>query len=96
MAHKTKINKTADVIKEAATNAGILLMTAAVTTGLMEMPNHPDRRVVVPNQPAVAMASQPTDQPGQGSQLRREREEVGPHYVSYSVTQRTPGRTGKI
>jgi hypothetical protein len=54
----------------------------------------PDRsvRVVVPNQPAFATAV-----PGSNydSPMQREREEATPHFISYSIVQRTAGRTGK-
>jgi hypothetical protein len=90
-----KVQSASDKISDAAKQGGILLMAAAATLGMFEVPDNPDRKtVIVPNQPAFATASQPTGD--QGTTLRREREEAGPHYISYSVTQRTPGRTGKF
>jgi hypothetical protein len=96
MVNKTKINKTAAAITDVAANTGILLMTAAVTLGMVEVPEHPDKRAIVPVRPAFAFANATAEREAQGNQLRRERDEVHPHYVGYSVNQRTPGRTGKI
>ena len=76
-----------------AMQAGLILMAAAATLGLLELPEH-SNKIVVPNQPAFALSPQFNDP--NGNTLRREREEVAPHYVSYSVTQRTPSRTGKF
>lgn len=87
---------TADKIAEAARQSGFLLMAAAATLGMLELPDHPNgRAIVVPNQPAFAMATHSPADPGQANQLRRERDETVPHYMSYSVAQRTPSRSGK-
>lgn len=75
--------------------AGLMLMTLAVTLGMAELPHHTEKRVVMPSQPVFeAVAAGGGD--NTPNSLRREREETGPHYVSYSVTQRTPGRTGRV
>ncbi len=68
-------------------------MAAAATLGMIELPTSPDKKLIVPNQPVFAMATQNTEQ---NNPIRREREETGPHYINYSVTQRTVGRTGKL
>ncbi len=73
---------------------GMVLMTAAATFGMLELPDHPRAKIVVPNQPAFAFAAEVSSQAN--NPLRREREESAPHYISYSVAQRTPGRTGRI
>ena len=96
MANKTKINKTADTITDVATNMGIVLMTAAVTLGMVEAPVHPDKRAILPIQPHFAPALAGVEGDNHSNDIRRERDEVHPHYTSYSVNQRTPGRTGKI
>lgn len=71
------------------------MMTAAVTLGLVELPQEEEkRRAVVPARPIFEFAGESNQQ---GSDpLRREREESGPHYISYGVTQRSPGRTGRL
>ncbi len=95
MSTKTKTSvKPLERLARISQQAGIVLMTAAVTVGMLDMPEQ-DRRVIVPNQPAFAFAD--NNESGSNNPLRREREseETGPHYISYSVTQRTPGRTGK-
>lgn len=82
-------------IQEVAKNAGLVMMTLAATIGMVELPEHPNSKIVVNAQPAFAFATNNTGTEHQSSQ-RREREESGPHYISYSAAQRTPGRTGKI
>lgn len=74
--------------------AGLVLMTAAATIGMVELPEHPNK-VVVPNQPVFAVASD-TYNNERDNPLRREREETAPHYISYNTSQRTPGRTGRV
>lgn len=96
MSNKTKNTKTSsDKLAELTQQAGVLLMTAAFTFGLVEMPEGHNTKVVVPNQPAFAVAQNGGGETGPDNNLRREREETGPHYTSYSVAQRTPGRMGK-
>jgi hypothetical protein len=94
MSTKTKNTKTkTDALGTLAQQAGLILMTAAMTIGMVEMPDEA-KRAVVPHQPAFAFAG--TEQGGNDpNSIRREREETGPHYISYSVAQRTPGRTGR-
>ena len=68
---------------------GFTLMTIAAVAGMIEVQDRPLRTAVV--SPVFAFANE-----GSGSNPeRREREEAGPHYVSFSAFQRTPGRTGK-
>ena len=69
-----------------------MLMTAAAVTGMIELPNHTNSRIIVPSQMAFAAASENEEL---NNPLRREREESAPHYISYSVNQRTPSRSGK-
>lgn len=93
MANKTKTTKsTIDQITDVTQSAGLLLMTAAVTLGMVEIPRHENSKIVVPNQPAFANVG---DSVETNSTLRREKEEHGPHFVSYTMIQRTPSRTGK-
>ncbi len=97
MSNKTKSPQTAtDKLTEAAKQGGIILMAAAATLGMLELPDHtPARAVVVPNQPAFAMAARDINGQNQTTQILRERYEAAPHYVSYSESQRTPSRSGK-
>jgi len=85
---------TASKLYTTAQQAGLLLMSAAVTFGMLELPDRPDSRVVLPSQPAFAWANQNQD-PNNGNTLRRESEETAPHYISYSESQRTPSRSGR-
>jgi hypothetical protein len=77
-------------LTEMSQHIGMALMAAAATIGMLELPEHPNARVVVPSQPALVAVEATENNP-----LRREREEMAPHHISYSETQRTPGRTGK-
>jgi len=95
MSTKIKNTKTTfDKLAEASQQAGLLLMTAAVTIGMVELPEHTNSKVVVPTQPAFAFANN-GGEANLNNPLRREREESGPHYISYGINQRTPSRTGK-
>lgn len=97
MAKKTKTNKVYANVAHVANAAGVLMMTAAATIGMVELPNHPNK-VAITSQP-ILEAAQP-GAPGENfmnelGQIRREREETHPHAISFSVNQRTPGRTGR-
>lgn len=96
MAKKTKTQQALDQVQDVATNVGLVLMTAAATVGVMEIPEHPNK-IALPNAPIMAL---PGASGGQGTEpanrIRTEREETEAHYISYSVAQRTPGRTGKL
>lgn len=72
---------------------GMVLMTAAATVGILEFADRPSSRVIVPSYSAFAYASNLVSQ--NENPLRREKEESAPHYISYSVAQRTPGRSGR-
>jgi hypothetical protein len=93
---KTKTVKTPlDQLATIAQHAGLVMMTAAATVGMLELPEHPNK-VIVPNQPAFAFAGENTNVNSENNNpIRREKEEVETHYVSYASYQRTPGRTGK-
>lgn len=74
-------------------NLGIVLMAAATTLGLVEISNHENTKATLAAQPVYEVAGT-SESP---NPIRRERtEETGPHYISYGVGQRTPGRTGKV
>src|SRR5512146_2511707 len=95
MSKNKKHQTTTDKITEAAKRSGFLLMAGAATLGMLEFPDQPDKRAIMPQQPALAMAVNNGQEPGQAAnQMRREREEVAPHYMSYSVAQRTQSRSG--
>jgi len=87
-----KVKTTTDTVAEFSQQLGMLLMTAAATVGMLELPDHPGTKIALPNQPIFARV---TENEENNNPLRREREEAAPHYISYSVTQRTPSRSGK-
>jgi len=93
MVRKTKtIKKASDKLAEVAQHCGIMLMTLAATAGMLELPNHPNSRIVVPIQPTFAMNNEDNEL---NNPIRRENQETDQHYISYSVAQRTPSRSSK-
>jgi len=92
MSTKTKtVQNTLDQLADVAQHIGLVMMTTAATISMLELPDRMGK-VVVPSQPTLAFAGVRSESP---NPLRREKEEVEQHYISYSVAQRTPGRTGK-
>lgn len=92
MSNKTKIgylHKATEQVSKISGQIGMLLMTAAAVTGMLELPSHPNNRVIVPNQPIFESSSIYNEL---NDPIRREREDPAPHYVNYSVTQRTHSR----
>jgi hypothetical protein len=86
---------TTESLQGLSQNIGMVLMTAAATLGMLELPEHPNAKVVISSQPAFSFATNVSNDEG-SNLLRREKEETGAHYISYSTIQRTPGRTGKF
>lgn len=76
-------------------NAGMLLMSVATVTGMLELSTHNLANKVAPQQAAYSFAGNNLNY-DTNNPLRREKEEAGPHYISFSTAQRTPGRTGKF
>lgn len=95
MSIKTKkSNQQVEKLSHIAQQAGLMLMTAAATLGMLEAPDKVNSKIVVPNQPSFAFAENNIED-SMNNPIRREREETGPHYISYSVSQRTPSRSGR-
>lgn len=84
---------TQDIITDVAKQLGVVLMTAAVTIGMFDLREHGKTKITLNTQPVFAFAGDHSAI--EGTAQRREREESGPHYVSYNVSQRTPSRHGK-
>lgn len=92
--NKTKIMQNiTEQLTTSAANLGLALMSVAVITGLVEIPENDRARAVLPIKAELAPA--PAAAENAESTLRREKEESGPHYVSYNVAQRTPGRSAR-
>jgi hypothetical protein len=89
MFDKIKNMKIADKV---ALDVGTSLMTMATVVGMLELSTHSFNRTVVPLQPAYVSNHSGSDF---NNSFRREKEEAGTLYVSYSESQRTPGRAGK-
>lgn len=79
-------------IQQFAGQLGLTLMAAATVTGMLELPNHANSRIILPGQPSFAAV---TDNEEANNPIRREKEEAAPHYMSYAITQRTPSRASK-
>jgi hypothetical protein len=84
--HKNFIQNSSERLTFVAGQVGILLMSAACVTGMLELPSHPDNKVIVPMQPNIALANELNEL---NSPIRREREDPAPQHDSYSVSQRT-------
>lgn len=84
-----------DTLTEATQAVGLAMMTSAVTLGLVYVPEH-DRRAVLPMHASLTPAVENVTSYGGDNQVRRERDEVHPHYISYGINQRTPARSGRI
>ena len=89
---------TIDTIHYIGVHAGLIAMSAAVAAGFLETAAHDRKMVLVPQAAYVNPGghSEALDQYGHESQQRREREETHPHGSSYGVSQRTPGRAGRM
>ena len=83
------INIDTDTLAERAQRVGVALMFVAAAMGIVEFGDHKNGREALV--PQTALVSE--HGAGQGGEAqRREREETGPHYTSYGINQRTPGR----
>lgn len=91
---KTKKSKTSSItLSETIQNLGLLLMSAALTVSVFEVPDDA-KKVVLPTRPAPVWA-EAGGQSNDNNPIRREREDTTPHYISYSEVQRTPSRSGR-
>ncbi len=76
---------------------GVIVMAAATVLGMTELTERHDIKVLTTMQPAYAFVNGVSHSPTNGdNNIRREKDEVGRHAVSYGVTMRTPSRTGKF
>ena len=97
---KTVLDKATDAVQDFAGDAmqatQHLGMAAMTTAALISMVAHDEsKKVLVPTQPVLAIADENNVA---NNPIRREKEnneETGAHYVSYTVAQRTPARSGK-
>jgi hypothetical protein len=92
MSKNQKNSNTYKWFRKLSSRLSMFVMAATATIGVMDMQNDPRLRVIVPNQPTFAVETNNTELL---NPILREKEETGPHYVSYSVSQRTPSRHGK-
>lgn len=90
--NKGALQKSANNLSQVAQQAGLMIMAAAATFGMLEAPADTDKRIVVPNQPVFAFANEDEEL---NNPIKREQQETGPQYISYSVSQRTPARSGR-
>ncbi len=90
---KTLLEKSTDTFSNAGEKLGVLLMSAAILTGVLEFVNHNDNKIVLTNQTTLSYAGENTG----SNPIRREKgtEEVGGTHFSYGISQRTPSRSGR-
>ncbi len=81
---------TGRLLTETAQRVGLVTMGAAMVLSIMDLSDEA-KRVVLPNQPVLVAVGENSG----SNQIRREREEVAPHFISYSEVQRTPSRSGR-
>jgi hypothetical protein len=91
MFEKNKNGQIQEKLGDIAQNVGLLAMGTAMAVGFIEIGGH--SRVVVP---ATATLSPAGEHLQGGDPMRREREETGPHYISYGAMHRTAGRSGTL
>ena len=91
--NKKQISRT-DQLATVAQQAGLVLMSAAFTLGMIDVAEQIKGRVIVPAQNTFAVEAI-GPQGGHEEPIRREREETHQHSSSYSVNQRTAARSGK-
>ena len=98
---QTVLDKASDAVQELADDAlqagqqlGVVAMTTAAVISMVA--HDESKKVIVPSQPVVAFAED-SNSSNISNQIRREKEgeDAGPQYISYSVAQRTPARSGK-
>ena len=86
------LKQTTNQINQLAQQVGMTLMAAAATFGMAELPNHLNSKIALPNQPVLAFANVEEEF---NNPIKREQQESGPQYISYSVSQRTPARSAR-
>ncbi len=89
---KQKSSSAYKLVRYFFTELSILVMALAATIGMVDMRSQTRVRAIFPTQPALSFETVDT---GSNNPILREREESGPHYVSYNVSQRTASRHGK-
>ena len=89
MSKTKKPHITSERLIAAAQRAGLLVMGTAMALSVLDLSDEA-KRIVLPTQPVLVRAEESSD-----NQMRREREETAPHFISYSEVQRTPSRSGR-
>jgi hypothetical protein len=90
-----KIKNISNIIDTSAKKLGYGVLAGMATIGMLDMPNHLASRIPMPRQPALAYVQNNIETDEQVNSIRRERDELEPHYISYSEVQRTATRVGK-
>ena len=92
---KTKKSRiTTEAISDTVQKLGLVVMSAALTLSVLELPDDA-KRVILPNRPAPVWVEAGGQGNDNNNPIRREREDTAPHYISYSEVQRTPARSGR-
>jgi hypothetical protein len=93
MSNKIKKLSTAEKLTDLSAKLGIIIMSAATTLGMVELPSHIKAPVLVStSKPAFAYNS---NESNGSNPMSRERDDITAHYISYNESQRTPSRSGR-
>ncbi|HEY4964002.1 MAG TPA: hypothetical protein VIH90_04870 [Candidatus Saccharimonadales bacterium] len=84
--------KNLKITDKVALDVGTTLMAMATVVGMLELSTHSINKAILPLQPVYVANHSSSDF---NNPMRREKEESGTIYVSYSESQRTPSRAGK-
>ena len=84
--------KIVNLKNKVALDVGTSLMALATIVGMLELSGHSLNKIALNMQPVYASSH---NQNELNNPMRREKEEAGPQYISYSESQRTPSRAGK-
>ena len=85
MSRKIKTNQ----LKTLGLPVGLIMMSLAATLSIAELPDHLTSQLRLNKSFGFALVSSTNLA---NNSLRREKDEASPQYISYAISQRTPGR----
>ena len=94
MKSKTKTENLSEKLNRLSSGIGIAVLSLASTYGMVDLPAHARAQILSPARPVFAYANNNYIS-GKNNPIQKTREETEQNYVSYSVIQRTPGRSSK-
>jgi hypothetical protein len=94
MNSKIKTENLSNKFNNLSYGLGVVMLSLASTYGMLDLPQHARAQILSTSRPAFAYANS-NDNSGKNNPIQKTREETEQNYVSYSVSQRTPGRSSK-